>query len=167
MKLKFDIENKKVDLEADVEKLVEKGMEQHDKNWEEKFDLKHSAKKEIMEIKHSHKLEEEKMKKSLDVDIKLEYEREKEKNSIEKLERKSKNRIKIASIIMFFIYGIFCIVGFNDAHTIAAVISLIQIIFVLISIFTSMGMFKLFKNDYKIFFILSIIMIMPWLTFAV
>ena len=29
MKLNFDIKNKKAELEADVEKLVEKGMDQH------------------------------------------------------------------------------------------------------------------------------------------
>ena len=57
MKLKFDIKNKKADLEANVENLVEKGMDQHDKNWKDKFNTKHNAKKEILEIKHKQKLE--------------------------------------------------------------------------------------------------------------
>lgn len=32
MKFNFDIKNKKAGFEADVEKLVEKGMEQHEKD---------------------------------------------------------------------------------------------------------------------------------------
>lgn len=57
MQLDIDKENKKGKLDFDAEKLIEKGMDQHDKNWKEKFDVKHSAKKEIMELKHHQKIE--------------------------------------------------------------------------------------------------------------
>lgn len=62
MKLNFDIKNKKAVIEADVEKIVKKGMEQNDKNWKEKFETKHSAKKEMLEIRHKQKMEEEEQK---------------------------------------------------------------------------------------------------------
>lgn len=57
MKLNFDIKNKKGEFEGDVEKIIEKGMEQHEKNWKEKFSTKHRAKKEIMELKHKQSIE--------------------------------------------------------------------------------------------------------------
>lgn len=57
MKLNFDIEKKKVNVEADIEKIVEKGIDNHEKNWKDKFDVKHSAKKELMKIKHKQKVE--------------------------------------------------------------------------------------------------------------
>lgn len=59
MKLKFDIKNKKADLETDVEKLVEKRMDLEDKNWKDKFNTKHNARKEILELKHKQKMESE------------------------------------------------------------------------------------------------------------
>ena len=49
MKLNFDIKNKKANLEADVERLVEKGMDQNEKDWKDKFVTKHNAKKEILD----------------------------------------------------------------------------------------------------------------------
>lgn len=59
MKFNFDIKNKKANFEADVERLVEKGMDQNEKNWKDKFVTKHNAKKEILEIKHKQKMEME------------------------------------------------------------------------------------------------------------
>ena len=43
MKFNFDMKNKKVGLEADVEKIVEKGMDQKEKDWKDKFNTKHNA----------------------------------------------------------------------------------------------------------------------------
>lgn len=68
MKINFNIKHQNIGVEADVEKILEKGMDQQDKNWKEKFQLKHNAKKEILEIKHKQKMEKEdkvKNKKSL------------------------------------------------------------------------------------------------------
>lgn len=62
MKLKFDFKNKKGEAEADVEKLIEKGMEQHEKNWFSKFNLKHKSKKEMEELKHKQRIEIEEIK---------------------------------------------------------------------------------------------------------
>ena len=57
MKLNLDIKNKKGELEADVETLVEKGMEQHERTQKDKFNSKHSAKKKILGLKHRQKIE--------------------------------------------------------------------------------------------------------------
>lgn len=57
MKLNFDMKKKNVNVDVDVEKLVEKGIDNHESNWKEKFHIKHSAKKELMEIKHQQKIE--------------------------------------------------------------------------------------------------------------
>lgn len=64
MKLNLDIKKKKVNVEADVEKLVEKGFDNHETGWKEKFDVKHNAKKELMEIKHRQKIELENFNKN-------------------------------------------------------------------------------------------------------
>lgn len=171
--MKINIKKLGIETEVDAEEVAKKVIDNHEKDWKEKFDTKHNAKKEIMELKHKYKLEEQR-KNPQNIDLQLEdkkkievLEREKEKNSIENLKRKSKSRVKIASIILLFVYGMFCIVGFKDSHIISAIISLIQVIFAIISILTSMELCKLFENDYKLFFILSIIMIIPWLAFAV
>lgn len=57
MKLIFDINKKMIDVEGNVEKLVEKGIDNSEKGWKEKFATRHNAKKELMEIKHSQKIE--------------------------------------------------------------------------------------------------------------
>jgi len=57
MKLNFDKNNKKVDIDVDAERLVEKGMDLHEKDWKDKFNTKHNAKKEIMELKHKQNIE--------------------------------------------------------------------------------------------------------------
>ena len=49
----------KFNFEADVEKIVEKGMDQKEKDWKDKFNTKHNANKEILEIKHQQKMERE------------------------------------------------------------------------------------------------------------
>ena len=104
MKLNFDIKNKKAGFEADVEKIVEKGMEQHDKNWKEKFNTKHNAKKEILEIKHKQKLEiEENNQKKKNWIQKIEEERRKTKElELEEKRRKEEEKKKIIKIKMIF-----------------------------------------------------------------
>ena len=57
MKFNFDAKNKKTEIEADVERIVQKGRNQYDKDWKEKFNIKHNAKKEMLEIKHKQNLE--------------------------------------------------------------------------------------------------------------
>lgn len=168
--MKLNFKKLGIEAEGDVEGVAKKMLDNHEKDWKEKFDSKHNAKKEIMELKRRYKLEDEKRKISEKMDLEVEYERKKEELEREKeknnLEKKAKSRIKIASIILFFIYGMFCIVGFQDEHIISAIISLIQVIFVLISMFTSMELVKMAENDYKLFFWLSIILIIPWCAFA-
>ena len=147
--MKLNIKKLGIEAEGDVEGIAKKVLDNHEKDWKEKYDLKHNAKKEIMELKHKYKLEE-KQSESKKVDLLLKN-LEKEQNTIKKSKNQSKNGIIIISIILFFIYGVFCIQGFKDYHIISAIISLIQMLSVLFSTFISMGAFKLFENDYKIF----------------
>ena len=97
----------------------------------------------------------------------------KEKNKSHNIENKkidldkSKKIFKILSIIMFFIYGLFCILCFQNNHIISTIISFIQILLIIITFLISMDFFSFFKNDYKLFFIISIFLIIPWLAFAV
>jgi len=119
MKLNFDIKNKKAGIEADVEKLVEKSMEQHDKNWKDKFNTKHNARKEMLEIKHKQKLEieennqkkkswfekrEKKKRKTRQLEIEEEIRKEKE--------RKKSIKVKaIISVILGIFGGVMMIIG--------------------------------------------------------
>ena len=57
MKINIDIKNKKGNLDVDAERLIEKGMDQHERTWKDKFNTKHNAKKEIMELKHKQNIE--------------------------------------------------------------------------------------------------------------
>jgi len=111
MKLKFDIKNKKADLEADVEKLVEKGMDQHDKSWKDKFTTKHIAKKEMLEIKHNQKLnwfEKIQENKRKQEEFKIQ-----EKIRIEKENRKKIKQKSIVSVIIGIIALILIVIGFS------------------------------------------------------
>ena len=62
MKFNYDKKNKKANFEADIEKIVEKGMDQHEHNWKDKFKTRHDAKKEMLKIKHNQKMETEEQK---------------------------------------------------------------------------------------------------------
>ena len=99
MKIKFDIKNKKADLEADVEKLVEKGMEQHDKNWKDKFNIKHNAKKEILQIKHKQMLENNKEKRSWFERVQENKRKQKEIELAEERRREEEERIQAKKIL--------------------------------------------------------------------
>lgn len=118
MKLNFDIKNKKAELEADVEKLVEKGMDQHEKDWKEKFNTKHSAKKEMLEIKHKHKMDlEESNKTKKNWFQKIQEEKRKlkeleiEEQKRQEEEKKKQRQIKILATIILGITGGFMFIG--------------------------------------------------------
>lgn len=166
--MKVNLKKVGIEAEADVEKLIEKGMDNWEKDWQEK----HNAKKEILELKHKHKMEEQRAKNNIKSIDEIELEKaqirlEQEKLNSARDENKSKRTIKIVSIFMFFIYGLFCITGFKDSHIVSAIISLVQIILVTISIFSTINLISLFKNDYKVCLILSILLVIPWLAFSV
>lgn len=89
--------NLKKGLEVDVgiEKLVEKGMEQHDKSWKDKFNTKHNAKKEMIEMKHKQKMEiEEKNKQKRTGFKKLKKKGERQNNLNWKKREGKKKKIK-------------------------------------------------------------------------
>ena len=70
MKLNIDIKNKKGSIDADVEKLVEKGMDLNEKDWKDKFNTRHAAKKEMLELQHKQKIEIEEQNKSKKIGFK-------------------------------------------------------------------------------------------------
>lgn len=59
MKLKFSLKNKEASLEADVEKLVEKGIEQKAKNPPKKtrYQIKQEEKRKNAELKHKQEIQ--------------------------------------------------------------------------------------------------------------
>lgn len=155
--MKLNLKKVGVEAEADVERIIEKSIDSHEKDWKEKFETKHNAKKEILELKHKHKMEEQNYKSNM-VNTKLNKEKSKDDD---------KKIFKIVGIILFFVYGFFCIAGFKDSHLISAIISLVQVLLILVSILSSINLVSLFKNDYKICLVFSILLIIPWLAFAI
>ena len=159
MKIKYK------DLEADVkaEELAKQIIDNKEKDWKEKLESKTIAKKEILELKHKNKIEEKLIKKMNKKDLKLYYKKKDKYSNLEK----QKKIFKILSIIMFFIYGLFFVLGFQNQRIIAAIISLIQMLLTIISYLISIEIFQIFKNDYKILLMISFSLIIFWLMFAV
>lgn len=110
MKFNFDIKNKKAGFEADVERIVEKGMDQHEKDWFEKFNLKQKTKKEMKELEHKQKIEMEEVKqRKLNWYQRKQEEKRKNKELEQKLEQKHFMQgmaIMIGLMIFFFIIAI-------------------------------------------------------------
>lgn len=140
MKFNLDIKNKKAEFQADVENIVEKGMEQHEKDWKDKFNTKHNAKKEILEIKHKQKLEieetnrekrnwfdriQENKRKQKELEIEEQRRIEKEKNK--KIRNKS-----IISTIIGTIALILIIVGFSSEDNASMALGGIALLWILI-----------------------------------
>ena len=121
MKLSIDMKNKKGSLDSDVEKLVEKSMDLHEKDWKDKFSTKHIAKKELLELQHKQKIEIEEQNKTKKNWIqkiieenrktkKLELEDRRIREEAERIEAKKIIKIKI---IFTIILGILAIVFFT------------------------------------------------------
>jgi len=111
MKFNLDMKNKKVAVEADVEKLVEKGMEQQ-KDWKDKFNTKHSASKEMLEMKHKQKMEiEEKNQEKKNWIQKIQEERRKTKELELEYERKREEEQMKVTKIKIVISSILGIIG--------------------------------------------------------
>lgn len=165
------IKYKNLEAEMKAEDIAEKIIDNNEKNWQEKLTAKTTAKKEILELKQQNKIENQLIKKMNDKDVKRYYkEKNKNLNGEENQDlalEKSKKIYKVLSIIMFFIYSLFCILGFQNHHIIAPIISLCQLLLTGISFLITMEFFHLFKNDYKLFFTISILLIVLWLAFAV
>lgn len=53
--MRFTNKNKEreISVEAEAEHIIEKAMDLHEKNWKEKFTIKHKAKKEMLKLKHN------------------------------------------------------------------------------------------------------------------
>lgn len=112
MRVIYDAKNKKTNVEADVERLVEKGMNQHNKNWKEKFDTKHKAKKEILEIKHKQKMDLEESNKTKKNWFQKIVEEKRKIKELELEEQRKHERVKMIKIIVSFVLSIcFFIMG--------------------------------------------------------
>ncbi len=120
MKIDLDIKKKKGSFEADVEKIVEKGMDNREKDWKEKFSTKHEAKKELIQLKHKNKIEEEEQKlkkknwfeKRAEEKAKLkELELEQQRKEQEEL-KKIKRMKMITGTILLILGMIMILVGF-------------------------------------------------------
>ena len=97
--MKLNLKKIGVEAEADVEKIIEKGMDNHEKDWKDKLLTKKDAKKEMAELKHSQKVEMEELK-------------QKRKGFLAEKIRKEKQerRNVILAVIFVIIIIIFCIV---------------------------------------------------------
>ena len=88
----------------------------HDKNWKDKFAMKHNAKKEILELKHQQKLANksnkyEELRKIKEIELE-------EKKMQEEAKRKRTRARIIASCILGIIGTIFVVIGLlKGAHT--------------------------------------------------
>ena len=115
MKIDLDIKNKKGKIDVDAEKLIDKKMDLHDKNWRDKF----KAKKEMKELKHKQDLEvrEAKLKKKNFVreiadslnsgkQMKLEEERRLEEERL-----KAKRNTKILGASIMLVGGVVAVLG--------------------------------------------------------
>ena len=106
MKIKFDIKNKKADLEADVEKLVEKGMEQHDKNWKDKFNIKHNANKQMLENNKEKRSWFERVQENKRKQKEIELAEERRREEEERIQAKKILKIKIVASIILGLIGL-------------------------------------------------------------
>ncbi len=109
---------KKVEIDADVERIAEKAMDLHEKDWKDKFVTRHNAKKEILGITHKQKVEMEEVNKNkknyiqrileekrLSKELELKYEKE-----LEEAKRQEKYKEKKLKLIITAILGIMIII---------------------------------------------------------
>ena len=162
--MKVNLKEFGIEAEGDLEGIAKHAMDSHEHNWQKKFNSKHKAKKEMLALKHKIKMEQQKNNPSIFNYFSKQKEK-KEKLRKEKAEASTKNIVKIISIILFFIYGIFCISIFGQFYIVAFAIGLVQMVCVILSLLSAMNIMSLFENDYKVFLLISILLIIPWLAF--
>lgn len=107
MKYYYETKNKKAEIDADVERLLEKSLEQHEKNWKKKFDTKHKAKKEILEIKHKQKMDLEENNKTKKNWFQKVVEEKRKTKELELAEQRKQEQTKMIKIIVSFVLSIF------------------------------------------------------------
>lgn len=144
-------------LDVDAESIANKAMDYHEKDWKKKFDTKRKAKLEDDELKEKKKFNKLLARVKGKKQMALEYERARQK------EAKAQVAYRIIAIIFLFIYGFFCAGCIHDGNIISSIITGVQLVLVTLSILTSMNVFRLFKNDYRLFLIFSMFLILPCL----
>ena len=131
MKIGLSKSDKKIEgsVEADVERIAEKAMDLHEKDWKDKFITKHKAKVELTKINNNQQIEMEKIKskrknyiqkiieeKRHTKELELEYQKQKEEE--ERKDRQKSNVVKtILSIILGIIGFPLMIIGFIAGST--------------------------------------------------
>ena len=156
-------------VEEDGLKIVDKVIDSHEKNWPEKA----KAKKELKELKYKHEIEmlEKKPKKKSKYEMKLEEKKRKEEierqDRIKQEEKKERSKTKFLGVLLFLIYGVFCIEGFQIGRIFSALTCIIQCILVLISILITENLIKSDKKELnKQLITISILLIIPWIAFT-
>lgn len=125
MKLGWSKSGKKIEssFEVDAERIAEKAMDLHEKDWKDKFVTKHKAKKDMLDIMHKQRVEMENVTKTkknyiqkiigenrLNKELELKYEKELEEAKIQ--ERYKEKKLKIVlTIILGVMTMLFVIIG--------------------------------------------------------
>ena len=134
--MKLNLKDFGIEAESDLEGIAKHAMDNHEHDWKKKFDSRHKAKKEILELKHKIKMEQQKNNTSIFNYFSRQKEKQ-EKLRKEKEEASAKRTVKIISIALFFIYGIFGILTFEQTYIISFAIALVQMLCVVLSLFSS------------------------------
>ena len=163
--MKISIKKSGIEAEGNLEEIAKKVIDNAEIEWKEKLESKTKSQKELLELKHKNKLENKIIKRLDNKKLQKYYEKRKIKELNE--QEKTQKIYKVLSIIMFFIYGIFTILAFQNLYIVPLIIGIIQLTLITIAIFSTMDCLKLFKNDYKICFMISLLLIIPWLAFAI
>ncbi len=106
MKFNFNFQKKEASMEMDAERLIEKGMDNYENDWKEKFEIKHNAKKELNNQKHIQKVELENIKqnrKNILEKLSEQKTKRKEMEIQERIRKEKEERKKIILCTIFLI----------------------------------------------------------------
>ena len=156
MRIKFgDFE-----AEGNLEDLGKDIINNKEHDWKKKSNQKQKVKKDNIKLKYhakEEKLRFQNFKKHFSKAYKEELENE----------IKSRKAIKIVSFILLFVYGVFFALGLTENNMGFMIITALQMLCAIISVLTSMKIFTLFKNDYRLFLVISIFLIIPFFVFMI
>lgn len=184
MKLNIDLKNKVGNLDADFEKIIENSVNKHDKNWKDKFSAKQNAKKEMLILKHKHKMEieENKTKRRNLIQIlqeenrknkeqKLQQQLREEQERIEKeyINKRNNGSIKIWSIILTIVclFGLY--VSLQQLQIFAGIVSVVQVCLFVYTYLICLNIVpEKTKNSYILLFSIGCILIIVFMiTFSI
>ncbi len=103
MKFEKDEKTGKIKGELDIEQVMMKKIELHEKNWKDKFTTKHNAKKEMLTLKR-HLKNDDMMKEMLEEE-KREKEKQREEIAKKEEERKKMQKMQVLLSILLAVSG--------------------------------------------------------------